>query len=110
MRGGSEVTDPPLHFLRGRIRMQTALFMALLAMIGGATAWTMVPAISRASASRIQMGTLPPDENIAVILLAGGSGKRMGADRPKQFLELQDKPVLQHSLELLLQVPQARKR
>lgn len=49
---------------------------------------------------------LAPKEDVAVILLAGGSGKRMGADRPKQFLELQGKPVLQHSLELLLNVKQ----
>ena len=28
----------------------------------------------------------------------------MKADRPKQFLELQGRPVLAHSLELLLQV------
>jgi len=52
------------------------------------------------------MAALPPDEDVAVILLAGGSGKRMGADRPKQFLELQGKPVLQHSLELLTKVKQ----
>jgi len=55
---------------------------------------------------RVGMAALPPEERVAVILLAGGSGKRMGADRPKQFLELQGKPVLQHSLELLLQTAQ----
>lgn len=32
------------------------------------------------------------------ILVAGGSGTRMGADRPKQFLELQGEPVLLHTL------------
>lgn len=42
------------------------------------------------------------DDDVAVILLAGGVGSRMKADRPKQFLELQGKPVLMHSLELFM--------
>jgi 2-C-methyl-D-erythritol 4-phosphate cytidylyltransferase len=33
-----------------------------------------------------------------VILVAGGSGLRMGADRPKQFLLLRGEPVLLHTL------------
>lgn len=32
------------------------------------------------------------------ILVAGGSGTRMGADRPKQFLDLAGEPVLLHTL------------
>ncbi|RYY18338.1 MAG: 2-C-methyl-D-erythritol 4-phosphate cytidylyltransferase [Cytophagaceae bacterium] len=32
------------------------------------------------------------------ILVAGGSGQRMGADRPKQFLLLKGEPVLLHTL------------
>ena len=39
---------------------------------------------------------------VAAILLAGGVGSRMKADRPKQFLELEGKPVLMHSLDLFL--------
>lgn len=39
-------------------------------------------------------------QNVSVILLAGGSGSRMKADRPKQFLELDGKSVVEHSLEL----------
>lgn len=35
----------------------------------------------------------------SVIIVAGGSGKRMGADIPKQFLLLKNKPVLFYSLE-----------
>jgi len=42
---------------------------------------------------------------VGVILLAGGVGKRMNADRPKQFLELMGKPVLEHSVELFLTLP-----
>lgn len=37
------------------------------------------------------------------ILLAGGSGKRMCADRPKQFLELAGKPLIWHALNALEQ-------
>lgn len=34
-----------------------------------------------------------------VILLAGGIGKRMGADIPKQFIEVNGKPVIVYSIE-----------
>lgn len=34
------------------------------------------------------------------IILAGGSGTRLGADRPKQFIEVLDKPVLAYTLDI----------
>lgn len=34
-----------------------------------------------------------------VVLLAGGIGKRMGADIPKQFLEVGGKPIIVHTLK-----------
>jgi len=34
-----------------------------------------------------------------VIIVAGGKGLRMGGDLPKQFLPIQGKPVLMHTLE-----------
>jgi 2-C-methyl-D-erythritol 4-phosphate cytidylyltransferase len=34
-----------------------------------------------------------------VVIVAGGSGKRMGAEIPKQFLELDGRPVLMHTIE-----------
>jgi len=34
-----------------------------------------------------------------VLVVAGGTGKRMGAEIPKQYLELAGKPVLMHTLE-----------
>lgn len=37
-------------------------------------------------------------KNVAV-LLAGGSGKRMGSSLPKQFLKIGNKPIIQHTIE-----------
>jgi 2-C-methyl-D-erythritol 4-phosphate cytidylyltransferase len=34
-----------------------------------------------------------------VVIVAGGSGKRMGMEMPKQFLELAGRPVLMHTIE-----------
>lgn len=39
------------------------------------------------------------------ILLAGGSGQRFGADRPKQFVRIGDRTVLEHSLAAFEQSP-----
>lgn len=39
----------------------------------------------------------------SVIIVAGGKGLRMGSDLPKQFLPLQGKPVLMHTLEAFYQ-------
>ncbi|SHL81782.1 2-C-methyl-D-erythritol 4-phosphate cytidylyltransferase [Anaerocolumna jejuensis DSM 15929] len=39
-----------------------------------------------------------PHEKISAILLAGGSGKRMQSDIPKQYMLLGEKPVLCYSL------------
>ncbi len=36
------------------------------------------------------------------VIVAGGSGLRMGADKPKQFLLLQGKPILWHTLNTFL--------
>jgi len=37
--------------------------------------------------------------DLYVVIVAGGTGKRMGMDIPKQFLELAGKPVLMHTME-----------
>lgn len=52
-----------------------------------------------------------------VLIVAGGKGLRMGADLPKQFIPLKDKPLLMHTLnvfyswdatvELLLVLPES---
>lgn len=38
--------------------------------------------------------------NKAAILVAGGKGTRMGTKTPKQFLELNGRPILMHTLEV----------
>ena len=43
--------------------------------------------------------------NVAVII-AGGSGQRMGQDIPKQFINVYDKPVLVYTLESFQRHPQ----
>jgi len=42
-------------------------------------------------------------DNLSLILLAGGSGSRMGSPTPKQFLPLQGKPIALHSFEIFRQ-------
>ena len=36
--------------------------------------------------------------DLYALIVAGGSGKRMGSDIPKQFLELDGKPILMHTI------------
>jgi hypothetical protein len=55
-----------------------------------------------AAVSSLEMNDQQDISGVAVILLAGGVGSRMKADRPKQFLELEGKPILFHSLDLFL--------
>ena len=42
---------------------------------------------------------LEKTERIAAVILSGGSGKRMGSDVPKQYLEILGRPVLYYSLK-----------
>ena len=37
--------------------------------------------------------------DLYALIVAGGTGKRMGADIPKQFLELAGRPVLMHTID-----------
>jgi 2-C-methyl-D-erythritol 4-phosphate cytidylyltransferase len=38
-------------------------------------------------------------QNYGVIIVAGGSGKRFGSELPKQFLKVEGKPVLMHTIQ-----------
>jgi 2-C-methyl-D-erythritol 4-phosphate cytidylyltransferase len=40
----------------------------------------------------------------SMIIVAGGSGSRMGAEIPKQFMELRGKPILMHTLDKMKDV------
>jgi 2-C-methyl-D-erythritol 4-phosphate cytidylyltransferase len=44
-----------------------------------------------------------------VILLAGGIGKRMGLEIPKQFLEVEGKPIIVYTIERFQENPQIEK-
>ncbi len=49
------------------------------------------------------------DSRIYAVIVAGGQGTRMGTAIPKQFLELQGKPVLYHTIQAFIRaVPGAR--
>ena len=41
--------------------------------------------------------------DVGFVLLAGGTGSRMKANMPKQYLSLRGMPVLHHSLDLFLE-------
>jgi len=45
----------------------------------------------------------------AVIIAGGGIGKRMGADRPKQYLEFSGRPMLCHTLDRFLSIDEIKK-
>lgn len=42
------------------------------------------------------------NENIFALILAGGIGSRMGADLPKQYIEVSKKPIIIHTIEKFL--------
>ena len=99
--------------------MDCKLFALLIATCGAFVARSPLPAIAPRRCAARAAPTAAAD--VAVVLLAGGVGSRMKADRPKQrvarrprlppprshadvrrFLELAGKPVLYHSLDLFL--------
>ncbi len=43
--------------------------------------------------------------NRIALIVAGGSGSRMGAEVPKQFLLIQGKPILMHTLNVFASIP-----
>ncbi|PXF46698.1 2-C-methyl-D-erythritol 4-phosphate cytidylyltransferase, chloroplastic [Gracilariopsis chorda] len=69
-----------------------------------------VPRVLDSDRHRARMTIPPPSDigDVSVILLAGGTGSRMKADRPKQFLELAGKTVVEHSLMLFGLMPEVK--
>lgn len=53
----------------------------------------------------MSLSPLPP---FWVVIPAAGVGSRMGAERPKQYLSIAGKTILQHTLECFLEHPQLR--
>ncbi|DBB14010.1 TPA: hypothetical protein ACH3X3_000977 [Trebouxia sp. C0006] len=47
-----------------------------------------------------------PEGSVSVVLLAGGSGKRMKASMPKQYLNLVGQPIAMHSLRTFGSMPE----
>jgi 2-C-methyl-D-erythritol 4-phosphate cytidylyltransferase/2-C-methyl-D-erythritol 2,4-cyclodiphosphate synthase len=44
-------------------------------------------------------------ERVSAVIAAGGAGRRLGADRPKQFLDLAGRPMLARTLDALASHP-----
>jgi 2-C-methyl-D-erythritol 4-phosphate cytidylyltransferase len=66
------------------------------------------PAAAATTGTSIVMEEEEADDwsDVGIVLLAGGTGSRMKASMPKQFLPLAGKPILHHSIDLFLeQIP-----
>lgn len=69
------------------------------AITGRVPVGTVLAAVSTSDGSTT---AVPEMSNVGFVVLAGGTGSRMKANMPKQYLPLRGKPVLHHSLELFL--------
>ena len=43
------------------------------------------------------------DKKISAVIVAGGKGLRMGTQTPKQFLELDGVPIIEHTINAFLE-------
>lgn len=82
-----------------------SLFVCLLFSVSRSLAFfinTQRCATSSLAAAPNDGGSPPEMSDVGFVVLAGGTGSRMKANMPKQYLPLKGKPVLHHSLELFL--------
>lgn len=88
-RGSSSALDHPM--LGGRVSAPRLLTSRRIVTL-------------RAAASSDEESGVPTDlSDVGFVLLAGGTGSRMKASMPKQYLTLRGRPVLHHSLDLFLE-------
>lgn len=45
------------------------------------------------------------NKKVVAIIFAGGTGVRMGVELPKQFLEVEGKPIMIHTLDIFENSP-----
>lgn len=55
------------------------------------------------------MKNLKLNPEVAAVVVAGGSGSRMGASFPKQYSMVADKTILEHSVDVMLSDPRVSK-
>lgn len=88
------------------------LFVSILASVATNTwAFCLHPMPSSLSPSLVVLAAAAKDgdasapdmSDVGFVVLAGGTGSRMKANMPKQYLPLRGKPVLHHSLDLFLE-------
>jgi 2-C-methyl-D-erythritol 4-phosphate cytidylyltransferase len=64
------------------------------------------PAAAAAATAAPPSTTDLPPGSVSVVLLSGGSGKRMGAPIPKQYLELRGRAIATHSMATFAAMPE----
>ena len=78
------------------------MMRALLLLAAAKALVPTLPTPRRASVRTFVSMAADKKDDVAVVILAGGTGSRMKADRPKQFLPLRGKMIIKYSLDLFL--------
>lgn len=55
------------------------------------------------------MSAVPDTADFYAVVPAAGIGRRMGGDRPKQYLSLNGSPIIEHTLNRLIAIPELQK-